>query len=89
MNIDNLRGQINKIDSGIVDLLAERKLIVERIAMFKKKSNMEILQPAREKEVLNYVKNLAREKGLSEELVEKIFTAILDNSRDVQSVLSS
>jgi len=51
-SIDKLRSRINQIDSEMGKLFEERMEIVKGIALYKKENNMEVLDSAREKVVI-------------------------------------
>jgi len=52
MDLKELRGQIDQIDDQLVDLFAQRMAVSAQIADCKKKQNMPIYVPAREREKL-------------------------------------
>jgi chorismate mutase/prephenate dehydratase len=58
MNLDDLRGQIDSLDSEIVRLLNERINVVLQIGEEKKKSGAEIYVPSRERAVFDKIKTL-------------------------------
>ena len=52
MDIKELRNEIDVIDDQIVKLFGQRMDVASRIAEYKKKNNMPIFVPAREREKL-------------------------------------
>ena len=58
MNLDELRNQIDSLDSEIVRLLNERINVVLQIGEEKKNSGSEIYVPARERQVFEKIKSL-------------------------------
>ena len=58
MNLDDLRIQIDSLDSEIVRLLNDRINVVLKIGEEKKKSGGEIYVPARERAVFEKIRNL-------------------------------
>ncbi len=52
MDINELRGEIDKIDDELVALFGKRMEVAARIADYKKENNLPILVPAREREKL-------------------------------------
>jgi len=70
------RKQIDEIDAQIIDLLAKRFEIVKKVGEYKKERNIPPLQPERWQQVLQTRKNLAKEKWLNPELIEKIWNLI-------------
>ena len=72
MKLDELRKQIDEIDKNMASLFEKRMKIVEEIGRFKKENGLEILDEAREKQVidknLNYIEE-DRYKGSYQEFL--------------------
>ena len=86
MNLDELRKQIDELDSSIVKLIAERMKVTRDIGWEKKQSGQPIEDKAREKVVLERVKNLAQAENLNPEEIENIYQRIITASKEVQGV---
>lgn len=76
MPLDTYRKQIDDIDKQLITLLHERMVVVENVGEFKKINNIEPLDEARWLEVLMNRVSIAKEMGLSEELIKEIWEAI-------------
>ncbi len=76
MNLDNLRNQIDSLDSEIVRLLNERIKVVLSIGEEKKKSGAEIYVPSRERAVFDKIKRL-NEGPLPDESAHAIYREIM------------
>lgn len=76
--LEKYREQIDKIDSEIISLLAERFETVKKVWEFKKKNNMPPLQNWRWQEVVDSRKKQALEKWISQDFIEKIWNEIHD-----------
>jgi chorismate mutase len=72
----NFRSQIDAFDKNIIDLLNNRKGIVEQIANFKHENKLTIFQIERWFEILKTRKENAKLLALDEQMVEEIFTLI-------------
>lgn len=72
----NFRNQIDTFDKNIIDLLNNRKGIVEQIANFKHENKLTIFQIERWFEILKTRKENAKLLALDEQMVEEIFTLI-------------
>lgn len=59
MELENLRNEIDQIDNELVELFVKRMQIAEQVADIKKKQNLPIYVPAREREILQKVAGLA------------------------------
>lgn len=82
--LENLRQKIDKIDSEILQKLAERFSLASKIAKSKTKNNLPIIDKKREKEILKTKRKLAKEMKLDELMIEKIFKVIIRESRNWQ-----
>ena len=74
--LDSLRSDIDRIDSSLIDLLAERMKISEAIGEIKEKSRLTVLQTGRWNSVLKKARTMAKEKDLDEDFITEIFTTI-------------
>ena len=72
----NFRNQIDAFDKNIIDLLNNRKGIVEQIANFKHENKLTIFQIERWFEILKTRKENAKLLVLDEQMIEEIFTLI-------------
>lgn len=76
-----LRQQIDKIDSKIVDLLAKRLQLVDKIGEIKLRETAPIKQSEREEEVLKKISSASKKKGLDDQMTQSIFKNIIKHSR--------
>ena len=82
-NLNDLRKEIDEIDSKIIALLKKRLEIIKIIKDYKEKNNIPILDNNREKEILsNIKKNIEDEKDLV--FYSHIYETILKESKDIQ-----
>lgn len=79
--LETIREEINNIDNEILELLEERMELAQEIGEYKKEHGIDILDKAREAQVLEHCK---QHTSLSPEFVEKIFKEIMEESRKVQ-----
>lgn len=79
------RAQIDRIDAGILALLAERLAIVDRVGKVKREHGLPVYHPAREENLLTGRRAEAVKLGLDPALVEDLFRAIMRGSRITQS----
>ena len=80
VTLEELRMQIDKLDDEVLQLMEQRMSISEKIGMFKKEHNVTILQSNRWNELLKKRINAGLSKGLSVEFVQKIYSAIHEES---------
>lgn len=79
-SLDNLRAQINVVDSQLIELLGKRMKVADQIGQLKKDKNVAVLQSKRWNEILGNMILEGESKGLSEEFVLKMFKAIHQES---------
>lgn len=83
-SIDELRARIDELDDELIGILARRMKISAEIGKYKKQNNITILQTGRWDKILEKVFQKGSERGLSNEFLEKVFTAIHEASIDKQ-----
>jgi len=80
VTLEELRMQIDKLDDDVLQMMEQRMAISEKIGVFKKENNVTILQTNRWNELLKKRINAGMSKGLSEEFIKKIYSAIHEES---------
>ncbi len=85
VTLEELRKQIDKIDDSILDVIESRMKIVDRIGQCKKENNVSILQTSRWDEILRKMTERGAARGLSEEFIVKIFSAVHQESINRQT----
>lgn len=88
--IESMRQQINHLDDELLQILATRMKIADKIGAYKKENNITILQTNRWNEILEraYVKGEAL--GLSKEFITKYFDAVhLESINHQNKVMNS
>jgi len=81
LTIEALREEIDAIDTKLVDLLVQRRRVIERVAAFKKEQDMPVFHPAREEYLISARRDQATAAGLDPDYVEDLFRIMLRNSR--------
>ena len=74
--MEEVRAEIDRIDSSLVDLIGERFTFVDR-AWQLKRSPAEARVPWRIQQVIDRVRSRAREKGLPPELAEALWRQMI------------
>ncbi len=74
---DDVRSEIDRLDIGLVDLLAERWSYVDRMWELKRAEASEANVPWRNRAVVEKVKARAAEKGLPPEMAEALWRQII------------
>ncbi len=82
-DIEGWRKKIDEIDLKLVELLNQRSQCAIEIGKIKKKLNVEIYDPRREKTVIDSVRQVST-GPLTKEAVQRLFERIVDESRRAQ-----
>lgn len=79
-SLDHLRHEIDEIDEDLLNLLAHRMRISEKIGEYKKQNNIAILQTSRWGEILDKSVQKGKSLGLSSDFVTFVMRAIHQES---------
>jgi chorismate mutase/prephenate dehydrogenase len=79
--LDQLREQIDGIDKQLVNLLAQRRDVVQRVTEVKQQHDLPTFHPAREENLISARRAQAVEAGLDPDYVEDLFRTMLRHSR--------
>jgi chorismate mutase len=82
--LQNLRGEIERLDRAILELLAERVALARRVGEAKRVAAIPVLDPAREAAVVRRAGSLARELDLDEEATRYIYWHVIGMARRAQ-----
>lgn len=82
MELKELREQIDLVDRELVDLFLRRMKISAEVAEYKRENNMPVLDPSRERALLEKISNLSGEEF--EAYSRTLYASILDLSRSYQ-----
>lgn len=78
MTLEDLRKRLDKVDSRIIQNLAERFQITEEIGLLKATNKLPPQDVNRETQVFEHIERLAGENGLDVEIANRIYRSILD-----------
>jgi chorismate mutase / prephenate dehydrogenase len=79
--LGQLRDQIDRLDQQMVELLAQRRRIVEQVIEVKRRQELPTFHPAREEKLISARRAQAAQAGLDPDLVEDLCRSILRYSR--------
>ena len=85
-NLDNLRIEIDKYDSQILNLLNKRMEACSKVGEFKKNNNIKVLDSERERKLLDNLisKNEHFDSKLDENFIKDLWTLIMNYSKSRQ-----
>lgn len=77
-DMSELRLEIDRLDSALIALLAERKTYIDRAIELKTASNLPARIEARVDEVINHVCTEADARGIDPELARALWTTLIE-----------
>jgi len=83
-DLDGLRRELDRVDRSLVDLIARRLEIVAEVGAAKARTEAPVRDVERERAVLDGVAAVARTRGVSEDLVRRVFREVIGFSVDQQ-----
>lgn len=83
--LDQLRVEIDKLDSQLVELLAKRAEVTKQVGEYKSQTGMPIYVPSREAELIEKRRAQALESGVPPGLVEDLLRRIMRESYQTQN----
>ncbi|NDH45173.1 MAG: chorismate mutase family protein [Actinobacteria bacterium] len=83
-SLDDLRKQIDDIDSAIVELLAQRMEVCREVADLKSQTNTAVIQPQRVREVLTTRRQWAIDNDVDPDFVEQLFRILLSETHRIE-----
>lgn len=84
MSLTELRDEVNKINSEIINLLERRFEISEEVGKYKFKNNLPVEDKKKELEIID---SRVKSTYLDKEFIIKLFTLIFEKSKKLQNDL--
>lgn len=78
--VSALRASIDAVDHALVNLLAERRVLVGELLAYKQRHGLPLIDPAREEHLVAERAAFAEARGVPAGLAAAIFHAVLDAS---------
>ena len=82
-SLEKLRSRIDELDSDLLKLLNERANYVIKIGKIKQKEKKDVLDPLREKELLDRLR-IVNKGPMTDAMVIYLFQQIIDTLKDLQ-----
>ncbi|MCE2454392.1 MAG: chorismate mutase [Gemmatimonadetes bacterium] len=83
-DLDVLRRQVTETDRELVEILGARRELVLAIGRAKTELGMQVLDPAREALVIRRASEIARERGIDQEMVRDVLWRVIASARAAQ-----
>ncbi|MBT5485070.1 MAG: chorismate mutase [Gammaproteobacteria bacterium] len=71
-----LRDEIDRIDNELINLLAERFSVTAKVGQLKAKNQLDSVDPVREQEKLERLRQLASDKSLNSDFILDLFQMV-------------
>ena len=84
MSLDQLRHEIDAIDTQLVELLAKRQSVTTKVGEYKKQVGKAIYDPEREASLINKRREMAESISLNPDLIEDLLRRIMRESYQSQ-----
>lgn len=85
LDLNQLRDQIDELDSELVSILAKRSALTRKVGEFKSKTGLPIYVPSREAQLIESRRKQAKDNGLSEDLIEDVLRRVMRESYQTQN----
>ena len=82
--LEALRKRILEVDELLVGLVGERRELVLKVGKLKAEMGLPVLDPSREAAVVRRAAELARDKGVDEEMTRDVIWRIIASAREEQ-----
>lgn len=79
-----LRETIDTIDNNVLELIAQRRAIVQEVGEFKKTDNIAIKDSLREKEKLNQLEKTGETLSIPKTLIENIWKVLFNDAYEIE-----
>lgn len=83
--LQRLRDEIDTLDQDLLSLIAKRVIIVKQIGAYKKAHDLAALSEDRKQAVLEAWQHQAKQLGLSEQTVQKLYEVIHDYAMEIET----
>ena len=84
MDLKEIRAHLDRLDTALVYILAERMSLIPKVAEYKKANNIARYQPEREKEIIKLKRELAAKLDLNPDLVETLYKEIIKDAHRIE-----
>ncbi len=84
MDIEEIRAHLDRLDTCLVYILAERMSYIPKVAEYKLQNNLPRYQPEREKQIIDGKRKLAEDLKINPDLVEDLLRRIIQDSHRIE-----
>ena len=88
MTIDDLRQEIDRLDSELLRIFNERATLALRIGEIKKGLALPVYDPSREKRIFQRMKD-ENPGPLDDQAIVRLFERVIDESRRLERIMTS
>ena len=84
-DITSLREEIDQLDEQLWEIIGKRADVVRQVGEWKHQHGEPVLQPERWQQVLQHCQTIAKERSLSDMVVQEVMKAIHNESVRIES----
>lgn len=84
MELEEIRQHLDRLDTAMITILAERMSFIPKVAEYKVKHNMERYQPKREAQIIGQKRKLAESLNVNPDLVEDIIKRVIQDAHRIE-----
>ena len=88
MTIDEIRQEIDRIDSDLLRIFNKRAKLALQIGEIKKVSGLPVYDPAREKKIFQRMKD-NNPGPLDDQAIVRLFERVIDESRRLERIMTN
>jgi len=88
MNIDEIRQEIDRLDSELLRIFNQRADFALKIGKIKKRLGLPVYDPAREKNIFQRMKE-ENPGPLDNQAIVRLFERVIDESRRLERIMTS
>ncbi len=76
--LGDIRARLDVVDRQLVDVLAQRRALINEVIEFKRARGMAVVDRAREDAMLDRIGTMADDKGLDPRIARQVLRAVID-----------
>ncbi len=77
-DLEGIRGDIDRVDVELVELLVRRQRLVEQVVAYKRDHHLGVVDRHREDEMLAAIAETAKDKGADPRVAQQVLRTIID-----------
>lgn len=84
MDLNEIREHLDRIDSALLLMVAERMSFMPKVAKYKLENNLPRFHPEREAQIIQAKRKMAEQLGVEPELAQELMELLIKYSHKIQ-----